>query len=121
MGVGDQDVAERSRSGDVTVDTTAPGCPVVSGNFSFGGERGALDGFAIYDEINRAGPIVRVEEGVGYYLLTDRAEVAAAMTDTDVFSNDYNANLRVGGIGAAYPMKPLNVVPDCLSSSGAVP
>lgn len=97
--------------GTLRIDSGASGCPVVTGNFTFGGERAPLESFGIYDEFNRAGPIVRVAEGIGYYVVTDREAVADISSNVDVFSNGYNPNLRVGGIGAPYPMKPLHLDP----------
>jgi cytochrome P450 len=74
-----------------------------------GGDREPLESHAMYDSINHAGGLAWIDEGVGYYMVTSRRDATAVALNPKVFSNNYNPNLRVGGFGAPYPMKPLQV------------
>jgi hypothetical protein len=78
-----------------------------AGDFSFGGERRPLESHVIYDEINHVGELIWTDEGIGYYVVTNRTDVSAIPLVPKMFSSCYNPNLRVGGTGAPYVMKPL--------------
>lgn len=60
------------------------GCPVSDAIWK-GPDRPALTGYALLDELRQAGPVSRLSEGTGWYLVTEYEEVRRVAQDTAAF------------------------------------
>lgn len=65
-------------------DRGAPGCPVADIQWE-GPMRGALAGHVLSDELRGMGPVVRVEEGVGFYMVTSHEDALRVVQDAETF------------------------------------
>jgi cytochrome P450 len=87
----------------------APRCPVARITWE-GPEREALAGHHMLDELRRAGPLHKVEEGVGFFLVTRHEDALRVAQNAAVFPQ----TLKVLATGESSPFE---LVPETLNGA----